>query len=103
MPAGDEQRGAQQNLQGVGRPIEMPHGPHGRRCAEAHGVVVCCGEEGAAVRWLPDRPLTICIKQVVAEDEHLATVRHEAECNVGEIADIMMCWGMSRRHRGVVV
>ena len=84
--------------------------PHGRRRAEAHGVVepqcyttACSREEGAAVRRLPDRPLPVCIEQVVAEDQHFATVRHEAECHVGEIVDILMRWGIGRRHRGVVV
>ena len=106
VSTGDEQHGAQQELQGISRPIEMPHG---RRCAETHVVVepqgyTACGrEEGAAVRRFPDRPLTICVEQVVAEDEHLATIRHKAECNVGEIADIMMRWSIGRRHRGVVV
>ena len=60
-------------------------------------------EEGAAVRRFPDRPLAVCIEQVVAEDQHFPTVRHEAECDDGEIADIMMRGSIGRRHRGVVV
>ena len=74
--------------------------PHGRRCAEAHGVVepqsraALSREESGAVRRFADRPLAVCIEQVVAKDQYLTTVRHEAECNVGEVADVMVSGGV---------
>ena len=95
MAAHDEQHPPQEELKSIARPVEMPDGSGG---PEAHSR-----EEGAAMRRFPDRPLAICVEQIVAEHNHVVIDRHQADGDVGEVAHVVVCRGVNGRHCGVVV
>ena len=85
VAAHDEQHRPEEQLDGFGRPVEVPDRRSG---SEAHRIVKpksepTGGQKGSTMRWVVDEPLTICIEHVVAEDDDVAVHRHHAEGDVG--------------------
>ena len=72
VPHRQEEQVAQQHLEGVTGAVEVPYR---RRGAEAHGQVepqrhvVLRGQEGARMRRVLDRPLSVRREEVVAKDQ----------------------------------